>query len=574
MRVSIGQFSSAGRKPHNQDFHGAVVPRLPQLAVKGVTLAIADGISSSEVSQVASETAVKTFLEDYYCTSEAWSVRNAGTRVIAAIDSWLDTQTRAGPYRFERDRGYVCTFSALVLRGRMAHLFHIGDTRIYRLQDGALEQLTSDHRQWRSAGESYLSRALGSRHRDEPDYRNLPLQQGQCYLLTTDGVHEYVPAGVIIDLLDDPQLDLDTAARAIGRAALEHGSNDNLTVQVVRIDELPGQETTALRRAADRLPLPPALRAGSELDGYLIQRELHATARSRAYLATDSASGTRVFLKVPATESGGDAAYLERFLAEEWIARRVSNTHLLGAAPIDRERHYLYTTSEYIDGQPLSQWLRDHPQPDLETVRDIVGQVGRGLQALHRMEMLHRDLKPDNIMIDRAGTVKIIDYGAVRIGGLEELAGASGGDELLGTALYSAPECLLGQAPSPRSDLFSLGVLAYHLLSGEFPYGPRMARARTISAQRRLGYRSLVRTDRELPAWVDAAIRRAVHPDPHRRYDQLSEFLYDLRHPNPAYLSAERPPLIERNPVAFWRGLALLQFLALITMFYLLTDTT
>nr|MBP6613296.1 protein phosphatase 2C domain-containing protein [Aquabacterium sp.] len=146
LRVTLGQHSQAGRKAINQDFHGAATPTASQLSAKGLAIALADGISSSAVSHVASAAAVRGFLDDYYCTSEAWSVRRAAQRVLNATNSWLHAQTQRSDARFDKDRGYVCTFSALILKGRSAHLFHVGDTRVYRLHPQALEQLTEDHR--------------------------------------------------------------------------------------------------------------------------------------------------------------------------------------------------------------------------------------------------------------------------------------------------------------------------------------------------------------------------------------------------------------------------------------------
>ncbi len=94
LKISIGQHSDKGRKEINQDFHGALIPKEPLLSLKGIAIVLADGISSSEVSQIASESAVKGFLTDYYCTSEAWSVKTSAQRVIAATNSWLHAQTR------------------------------------------------------------------------------------------------------------------------------------------------------------------------------------------------------------------------------------------------------------------------------------------------------------------------------------------------------------------------------------------------------------------------------------------------------------------------------------------------
>src|SRR5687768_7925815 len=163
--------------------------------------------------------------------------------------------------------------------------------------------------------------------------------------------------------------------------------------------------------------------------------------------------------------------------------------------------------------------------------------------------MLHQDLRPANVMIDKTGTVKIVDFGSTRVAGI--LDAATQEDALLGTAQYTAPEYFLGEPGSPRSDLFSLGVITYQMLSGRLPYGTEVAKSRTASAQRRLQYDPVLDDDREIPAWIDEVLRRAVHPDPLKRYEALSEFVHDLRHPTHAFLSRTRPPLIERHPVRF-----------------------
>ncbi len=198
----------------------------------------------------------------------------------------------------------------------------------------------------------------------------------------------------------------------------------------------------------------------------------------------------------------------------------------------------------------------------------IVEQIAKGLQAFHRLEMLHQDLRPDNIMIDRTGTAKIIDFGSTRVAGLTEAAPLPGGgqDDILGTVQYAAPEYFLGESGSTHSDIFSLGVLTYHMLTGRLPYGAQVARARTRSAQNQLQYRSVLDDDSEIPAWIDAVLRKAVHPNPAKRYAELSEFLYDLRHPNQAFLQRTRAPLIERNPLVFWKSVSALLAVAVIAL--------
>ncbi|MCB2017058.1 MAG: protein phosphatase 2C domain-containing protein, partial [Hydrogenophaga sp.] len=361
LSIRSGQHSDKGRKAVNQDFHGLCVPAQPLLGAKGIAIALADGISSSDAGHIASESAVKSFLDDYYCTSDAWSVKTSAQRVIAAANAWLHAQTQRGQGRFDKDRGHVCTFSALVLRSNTAHLFHVGDTRIWRVHANSLEQLTSDHRVRISSEENYLSRALGVAPSVEIDYQTQALERGDTFLLSTDGVHDHLDPAQIAATVQAHVDDLDLAARAIIEQALHHGSTDNLTVQIVRIESLPDPGRHELPQQASDLPLPPPLSARSEIDGFQVVRELHGSSRSHVYLATDIATGAPVVLKTPSVDLQDDPAYRERFLMEEWVARRVHSDHVLRAYPMDRKRSCLYTAMEFVDGQTLAQWMRDHP---------------------------------------------------------------------------------------------------------------------------------------------------------------------------------------------------------------------
>ncbi|MCK6410461.1 MAG: bifunctional serine/threonine-protein phosphatase/kinase, partial [Thauera sp.] len=489
LAVRVGQHSTAGRKERNQDFHGVCIPQGAALVTKGIAVALADGISSSDVSQAAAQAAVDAFVTDYYCTSEAWSVRTAAGHVLAATNAWLHAQTRRSEHRFDRDRGYVCTFSGLILKSTTAHLFHVGDARIHRLRGGRVEQLTEDHRVRVSAEQSYLARALGMDRRLDPDYRALALECGDCFVLSTDGVYEHVDMAFVSATIA-AAADLDAAARAIVDEALLRGSPDNLTVQLVDIVGLPDPQAGELQRQLAELPLAPALAPRMRLDGYTIVRALHASARSHIHLAVDEHSGAQVVIKTPAVEQQHDPVALERFLLEEWVARRIDCAHVLRPCPM-RRRSCLYVATEYVEGRTLRQWMIDHPRADIDAVRDVVRQITRGLQAFHRLEMLHRDLRPENIMIDDSGTVRIIDFGAVSVAGIAECGMAPDPAGIPGDAAYAAPEYFLGEAGSARADLFSLAVIAYEMLTGRLPYGVELAKTRTRAAQRRLRYRSV-----------------------------------------------------------------------------------
>ena len=288
--------SEAGVKESNDDVCKVCVPQSTLLQTKGVAAAIADGVSSSEGGGHASHVCVKSFLSDYFSTPESWAVKTSAGKVLDAINRWLCGQ---GQSLYDSATGLVTTFSGVIIKSTTAHIVHIGDSRIYRLHDGNLEQLTRDHRVWVSREKEYLSRAMGADPHIEIDYRAVALEQGDILLFTTDGVHDFLSLPELEMLLDRNQRSLQACANALVERALANGSNDNASRQLIRIDNLPLQtEADILQRISD-LPFPPDLRPGMYIDGYKILRELHASKRSEVFLALDDESGRKVVLKTP-----------------------------------------------------------------------------------------------------------------------------------------------------------------------------------------------------------------------------------------------------------------------------------
>lgn len=612
LSASIGSYSIAGRKAINQDFHGSIIPDNDLLNTKGIVLAVADGISSSDVSQIASETSIKSFLQDYYSTSEAWSVKTSAQRVLSATNSWLFSQSQQSPHRFEKDKGYICTFSAVIFKSNTAYLIHSGDSRILRITGQRIEQLTRDHRRTISADVSYLTRGLGIHNRVEIDYQTVPIVEGDIFLLATDGVYEFLSNDEIIatltkapNLSENNELAFDAEksaknanhiknakpeqaeqiegqtstlasknqqqiknarlakfAKRLVEAAYAAGSDDNLTLQIAQIEQVPEYSLSELHDKNKLLPPAQKLQPRKHFDGYDILRELYLSSRSHVYLAKNSDSGEQVVLKTPSTEMKTNSMHLDGFLMEEWIIKRINNAHIIKAVDVQRKRNFLYTVTEYIEGKTLAQWITDNPAPSIDQVRPIIEQVAKGLRALHRQEIVHQDIRPNNIMIDLSGTVKIIDMGSAKVAGISEIAPKNEG--AIFTAQYAAPEYFLGQSGTSLSDVFSLGVMTYQMLSGNLPYGNDISKTHNSRTQQRLSYRPLLKNKEGTPAWIDYAIKKAVDIDPQKRYQEVSEFIHDLNHPSARFLSRAKPPLLERNPVLFWQGLCVLLVCALI----------
>lgn len=566
LKVSLGACSDKGVKADNEDCYGVKVPDEAQRIHKGIALVIADGMSGSDAGKQASHCCVTSFLSDYYSTPDSWGVKHAGQKILSATNSWLYGQ---GQRRYESSKGMVTTLSILVFKSTTGHIFHIGDSRIYRLRKGNLELLTRDHRVQVSADKSYLNRAMGIEPHLQADYKAFPLEQGDLFIMTTDGVHDFIAEKTLKEIIQGEQ-DLNGRAEKLVQQASENKSDDNLTCQLVRIDELPLSKGDEIVRRHANLPFPPLLEKGMVIDGYRIEEELHASKRTQIYKAFDTQTESQVILKTPSILYEDDTHYIEHFLHEEWAGKRIQHDNVLKVLSTDRKKSCIYYVTEYIEGQTLREWMDSHPKPYIREIRDIVEQIAKGLRAFHRMEMLHQDLKPENIMFDQNGTVKIIDFGSVKIAGVAEItAMEQSEDNVLGTLNYTAPEYHLGQRGTVKSDIYSLGVITYEMINKGLPFGKDMPEKPNKINLAKLKYVSSFHKNTMVPHWIDGALRKATLIEPQARYEALSEFIYDLSHPNKAFLkSADNLPLIDRNPLVFWKTLAGLLFLSHLVLLY------
>ncbi|WP_198663026.1 bifunctional protein-serine/threonine kinase/phosphatase [Cohaesibacter intestini] len=565
--VSLGQASATGPKARNDDFYGASLPEGSALVSKGILIAIADGISSSDHGRTAAHTAIKSLMSDYYATPEAWSVKNSISRVISATNSWLHAQSCFKGIS-DPDHGYVCTLAAAVFKGPSAHLFTVGDSRIWRLSGSALEPLTRAHRSVTADGQTVLSRALGVDSAVEIDYRQERLSQGDVFILSTDGAHEFWDKDLVIDAIATSD-DLDRAAGQIIEAAMARGCDDNATLQILLIDRVPDDDALVFSPDGDLKPFPVAPKAGDVIDGIMLLRELHANHRSHIFLAA-LPDGQKVAFKIPASEVLADERAMRRFMIEEWVARRLDSDYLMSAPKAHGQRSHLYILTDYVAGQTLRQWMHDNPDRSIEMCREILEQIIKGLRALHRREMLHQDLRPENIIITPDLGVTIIDFGSVYVAGVQEAGPDACEAEIMGTVQYTAPEYYIHDAISWQSDQFSLGVIAYELLTGALPYGIQVSQMRKASDLKRLRYKRAHSDKRAIADWLDDALRRAVAPSPAHRFDALSEFEAAMRTPSLRYQSQSKRPLFDRLPEQAWKAIsALLLLICLIQTIYI-----
>ncbi|MFD2229363.1 bifunctional protein-serine/threonine kinase/phosphatase [Alkalimarinus sediminis] len=568
LNTTIGQATDKGPKHQNEDCMGIMVPDEPALTIKGMVAVIADGVSSAEAGKEASETCVKNFLNDYYSTPDSWTVKTSSQKVLTALNRWLYGQ---GQRFIDAHRGYISTLSILVIKSRMAHIFHIGDSRIYRLRGGEFEQLTSDHSAHVSKDKAYLTRAMGMDIRLDVDYRIESVEAGDLFFLSTDGIHDFLSKKEIKKALQSASSSLNVntnsnvntssnvntnfedVCQALIDQAKEVGSDDNLSCQIVRVDQLPDANSEDVYKKLSDLPFPPFLEVGMSIDGYRVLQEIHASNRSQLYVVEDIASHKKWVMKTPSVNFEDDPAYIERFIMEEWIGRRIDCPNVVKVPEEARKRQCLYYLCEYVEGNTLAKWIETTNKRDVGQILDIVEQVVRGVRSLHRKETLHQDIKPDNIVITPDGEAKLIDFGSCLVAGVNEIATPFERDTILGTATYAAPEYKLRRAGSVRSDLFSIAMMTYEMLTGHLPFGEAFDHCESAQDFSRLKYQPAYLYNPMVPAWMDGALKKALHFSPELRYESLSEFVFDLKHPNQQFMRLNNQPMLERNPLLFWK---------------------
>jgi len=551
--LSVGQCSIAGHKAQNEDAIGIRIPHGNLLTTKGAAAVIADGVSAAEAGREASETCVSNFLSDYFSTPESWTVKTSAQQVLSALNRWLYGR---GQGFGDSRKGYVTTMSTLIFKSHTAHIFHVGDSRIYRLRGGVLEQLTRDHSTPISDQQTYLSRAVGLDVKLDVDYRAIPLQTGDIFLLSTDGIHDFISPEQITSVLESEAHTPELACQLLTEMALAANSHDNLSCQLLRIERLPDAKIDDVVTRLTELRFPPFLEPGMVLDGYKIVRELHASNRSQVYQVEDMESGKHYCMKTPSVNYEDDAAYIERFIMESWIGSRISSPYVVKVIEPPRHKTCLYCLSEYVNGMTLTQWMREHPKPAVEEAVFLIEQIGKGIRAFHRRETLHQDIKPDNIMIDGAGRVRIIDFGACHVAGIAEITTPLTRDIALGTASYSAPEYTLGNKANYRADLFSLAVISYEMLTGKLPFNGKLEHCKNRRDFLATQYTDAFKLNPLVPQWINSALKKGLRFSQERRHADVSEFVYELQHPNPKYLEYHHRPLMERDPLLTWKIIA------------------
>ncbi len=552
LEVAAGFASETGKRQDNQDFGGVYLGTDTERARHGLVAVVADGVGGAKAGRMAAELAVRTLVEGLYSQPETIGVGAGVERVMTPYNRWLHSMGRAPEMA-----SAATTFTAIVVKGRRANIIHVGDTRAWHFRDGRLRQLTEDHTLKQPDVSHILYRALGIEERLRLDHTQADLAVHDRLLLTSDGVHGTLGTRHIERILN-ARGSAESDCEALVAAALGGGSQDNCTAIVIDIVTLPAPDHDGLASELAALPFLPPPGEGESVDGFLLTTQIADGQYTRLFRATDPVNGGEVAIKFPKTTLLSERSARLAFTREALIGQRINSPFVGATLPIAPERQSrLYSVQPFYSGETLLARLSQAPIAMNQAI-EIAIKLTRGVAAMHRLNIIHRDIKPDNVMLLPDSGVKLIDLGVARLPRVEDFHAS----EIPGTPSFMAPEQFSGNAGDAETDQFALGVTLYRLFTGKYPYGEKEAfsRPRFGTAPPPSQHRG------DIPAWLDAAILRTIALRPEDRYGDVIELLRALEGGG-AVVRQDLPrsrALLERNPVLFWQLTALVLAIALI----------
>jgi serine/threonine protein phosphatase PrpC len=561
LSVSTAYATDSGIRSGNEDFVGIITPSSIDLATKGIMAAVADGVSGNAGGREASEYTVRGLLTDYYATPETWSVTQSLERVITAINSWVQKQ---GSVRTEL-AGMASTLTALVLRGNYYYFSHVGDTRLYLWRNEALTKLTTDHVWDRPEMQHVLTRAVGLDSQIIIDHGMGKILQNDIFLLMSDGIWAVMPEFDIrgfLERLSKSTVDAQETVNQLVTSALAGGSQDNLTALVLRVDQLPGEDLRDALSSSKLLPLPPLLKAGQVLDGVQVEEILHQSLVTIVYRVHDIKTNRKLVLKTLNPDRQKDEEELAAFAHEEWIACRAVARFFPQVVKV-QDKNYIYYLTTWHEGATLEQRIDFGEHILVSDMISYSAKLVRAIAALHRRSIIHRDIKPGNIHIGNDGELRILDFGIAQ-SGMEE--GEVARSSRAGTPSYLAPEQFDGSPASTKTDIYSIGVTLYYILTRHYPYGEiePFQKPRFGEPGKPTRYRP------EIPQWLENILLKAVAKDPGNRFETAEEMLIAIE--RGASHPIDKPsatPIVERDALSIWRIVAITSLVVNLLLIYL-----
>jgi len=537
LRLGFWHAGSAGKGGGNDRWFFSA-PEEGPLAARGAVVALSDAAGADPGGGALADALVRGFASGWFSSPETWSP----ARSLETICTELNQDAR------QRHSGFVATLTAAVVHGRHLHLAHVGDCRAWLVRGGKSRRLTQDHTWDHPDLRAALHRAFGLDESVRPDLLALELAEGDVLVVASDGIHKELEdegwEGMALGT------DLDGKCGQVLREVRRRGGDDDATLLALRVEELPSPEE--LRFADTGVALDPVddPTAGADLDGFRLVRRISRGRCSQVWLADDRAGERKVVLKIPEPAAARDPEMREEFLREEWIGRRVRHPGLVPVLDLEPGRRTrLYFAMPYVPGASLRQILEREGVLDAFEAKRMFQEILPALLALHRQGVLHRDLKPDNILRDERGRYLLCDLGVARVDAME-----AGSGRAPGTPSYMAPELFDGAPADEVAEIFGLGATLYECLTRRLPHGeiepfvrPRFGAVSPPS-----------RWSPQVPQWLDGIVLKALETERSRRFQALSELAHAMDRQELAQTPLPSPVAKDGRLLLLWALLATL----------------
>ena len=544
-------------REHNEDFIGWHQPEPKHCRDRGVTVIIADGLGGEDGGEIASKLAVEAALNEFNSAKPFTPPPTLLYQMFNAANQAVYDQRM-------KDRSRMATtLSISLLRNDELNIAHVGDCRVYLVQSGRIRRLTSDHSysglQVRlglitveeakgSELRCTLTRSVGPDPIVRADYHQASVHRGDYVIHCSDGLYCYITEQEICDHVCKKPAE--QACKELIALAERRGADDNLTMQVAQIKDV---ERITYYRGLQVYQKVPVNLMGQDVqpgqmldDRYAIDDIVARSGMATIYKARDIKTGKTMALKIPFLHLESDPNFFTRFKREQEIGVKLNHPYIMRVDPDDGNRSRQYMVMEYLEGQTLGHLMRTvHPMPLNDALR-ITSRICEALQYMHENSVVHRDLKPDNVMICNDGSIRIMDFGIAKVEGSRRLTfGAF--QPAMGTPDYMAPEQVRGKRGDPRTDVYSLGAILYEMVTGSVPYDGNTPLL--IMNARLTGDPVAPRKKNpDITPQVEEIILHALARDPVERYASAASMKQELDHPDQVQVTGRCDRLQDVQP--------------------------
>ena len=543
MELTYAELSSAGTvRPRNEDFVGFWQPEsLEEKRNRGAIAALADGVGGQGRGDLASRLAVEGTLKTFREAKGDVAPQQLLTQAFNAANLTVYDKNMEG----HGAKPMATTLAAAVFRNDHVTVGNVGDSRVYLVRRGEIKQISTDHsyvamqrkfgliseqEAQRSENRSILTRSIGQEPMIRADVEDVAVEKADRIVLCSDGLYSCVGDGEISDIVG--RYAPGPACRQLVALAEQRGTDDNVSVQVIQIDDIEAvdyRRGVPTYRKPEEKPVTGEVQAGQLLDDrFFIHEVISRSGMATIFRATDRQTKQMVAIKVPFMQFESDPGFFSRFQREEEIGLKLKHPNILKFIPVEKKsRPYIVT--EYLRGYTLGHLLNNiRPMPVSDALK-LASRLCDALAYLHSQGVVHRDLKPQNVMMCYDGTMRLMDFGIARSEGRRITF--TGFTPALGTPDYMAPEQVKGKRGDARTDIYSLGAILYEMLTGRTPFEGEsplvILNARLVGdpiAPRQL--------NPDISPQVEEIVLHAMERDPDQRYQSAAEMKAEIDEPH------------------------------------------